>query len=170
MVPTFGPNSFPRVASEEATVALAERGVNTSIVRLPQVHNTVKQGLVTYLIALAREKGVSAYVGDGLNRWPAAPLLDTARLYRLVIEKATPGARYHAVDEEGVALRDIAHAIGKYLKIPVVSKKPEEVAEHFGVMAHFATMDAPASGQKTREWLGWQPTGPSLLTDLGNMV
>ena len=161
---------FPRIASEQATEALAEQGVRTSIMRLPQVHNTLKQGLITYLIALAREKGVSAYVGEGLNRWPAAHLLDVAHLYRLALEKGTAGARYHAVDEEGVSLREIAEALGRYLKIPVVSKSSEEAAEHFGWLAYFAVSDIPASSKKTREALGWNPTGPGLIFDLGRMA
>jgi nucleoside-diphosphate-sugar epimerase len=159
------PNSpMPRVASEEA--ALSKRGVRTSVMRLPQVHNPFKQGLVTYLIALAREKGVSAYVGDGQNRWPAGPLLDVARLYRLALEKGATGARYHAVAEEGVPLREIAEAIGRGLKVPVVSKTPEEAGAHFGWLAMFAGHDIPASSALTQERLGWHPTGPGLIADL----
>jgi nucleoside-diphosphate-sugar epimerase len=157
---------MPRVASEEAVEALAKRGVRTSVMRLPQVHNPFKQGLVTYLIALAREKGVSAYVGDGQNRWPAGPLLDVARLYRLALEKAATGARYHAVAEEGVPLREIAEAIGRGLKVPVVSKTPEEAGAHFGWLAMFAGHDIPASSALTQERLGWRPTGPGLIADL----
>ena len=128
---------LPRV-SEQTAMPMAARGVRVSAVRLPQVHDTYKQGLVTYLIALAREKGVSAYVGDGLNRWPAVHLLDAAPLYRLALEKGAAGARYHAVAEEGVPLREIAEAIGRGLKIPVVSKSPEEAAGHFGWLGFFA--------------------------------
>jgi nucleoside-diphosphate-sugar epimerase len=157
--------SYPR-ASEQTAALLAERGVRTSVVRLPQVHDTVKQGLVTYAIALAREKRVSAYVGDGLNRWPAVHLLDTARLYRLVLEKQEAGARYHAVAEEGVPLRDIAETIGHGLKVPVVSKSPEEAAAHFGWLGSFVGLDLRASSLQTQERLGWRPTGPGLLTDL----
>ncbi len=160
---------IPRVASEQAGVALSAAGVNVSVVRLPQVHDTVKQGLITYAVAIAREKGVSAYIGDGANRWPAAPVLDVARLYRLALEKAEPGARYHAVAEEGVAVRDIAEAIGQGLKIPVVSLTPEEAPAHFGWLAPFAGLDFPASSAQTRQRLGWNPTGPSLMTDLHNM-
>jgi nucleoside-diphosphate-sugar epimerase len=171
----FNPNHpNPRKASELAGVSVAERGVNVSVVRLPQVHNTVKQGLVTYTIALAREKGVSAYVGDGLNRWPAAHVLDTARLYRLALEKhATakrePGARYHAVAEEGVQARDIAEAVGRGLKVPVVALSPEEAPAHFGWLGMFAGLDLTASGAQTQERLGWRPTGPGLIEDLNNM-
>lgn len=160
--------SYPR-ASEATAVAQVARGVKASVVRLPQVHNTVKQGLVTYTINLAREKGVSPYIGEGLNRWAAVHVIDAAHLYRLAIEKQEAGARYHAVAEEGVPLRDIAEAIGQGLKVPIVSMFPEEAAAHFGFLAQFAQMDLRASSTKTQERLGWQPTGPGLLTDLENM-
>jgi nucleoside-diphosphate-sugar epimerase len=160
--------SYPR-ASEAAAAALAERGVNTSVVRLPQVHDTVKQGLITPLIALAREKGVSAYVGDGLNHWAAVHRLDAARLYRLALEKGSAGARYHAVAEEGVTLREIAEAIGRGLKVPVASKTPEEAKEHFGFLGLFAGMDLQGSSVQTRETLGWTPRGPGLIEDLEEM-
>ena len=160
--------SLPRV-SEVTAVALMERGVCVSVMRLPQVHDTVKQGLVTPLIAIARAKGVSAYVGDGQNRWPAAHLLDAARLYRLALEKGTAGARYHAVAEEGVRLKDIAVAIGGGLNVPVTSISQEQAQEHFGFFGFFAGRDSPVSSARTREQLGWNPTGPSLLTDLENM-
>jgi nucleoside-diphosphate-sugar epimerase len=137
--------------------------------RLPQVHDTVKQGLVTALIAVARQKGVSAYVGDGHNRWPAAHVLDAARLYRLALEKGTAGARYHAVAEEGVPLKDIATAIGRGLNVPVISISQEQAQEHFGFFGFFAGRDSPVSSAQTREKLGWDPIGPRLLTDLGNM-
>lgn len=148
---------------------MAERGVNVSVVRLPQVHDTVKQGLISYAVAAAREKGVSAYVGDGLNRWPAAHVLDTARLYRLALEKAEAGARYHAVAEEGVSVRDIAEVLGRGLKMPVVSLSPEEAGAHFGWLAPFAGWDMPASSAQTQERLGWHPTGPGLIADLEKM-
>lgn len=156
----------PRAASEEAAAAIATQGANVSVVRLPQVHDTVRQGLVSYAIAIAREKGVSAYVGDGNNRWPAAHVLDTARLYRLALEKAEPGARYHAVAEEGVPLRDIAEVIARRLEIPALSIAPEEAEAHFGWLAAFAGRDVPASSAQTRARLGWQPTGPGLIADL----
>jgi nucleoside-diphosphate-sugar epimerase len=159
----------PRAASEEAAASVAARGVRTAIVRLPQVHDTVKQGLVTYAIQVAREKGVSAYVGDGLNRWSAAHRLDTARLYRLALEKADAGDRFHAVTEEGVPVRDIAQAIGRGLNVPVVALTPEESSKHFGWLAPFVGRDVPASSVYTRERLGWNPTGPGLITDLENM-
>jgi len=157
--------AFPRL-SEETAEALLKRGVRASVVRLPQVHNTIKQGLVTYLIAVAREKGVSAYVGEGLNRWAAVHILDAARLYRLALEKQEAGARYHAVAEEGVPVRDIAQAIGRGLKVRVVSKSPEEAAAHFGWLAMFAGGDLTGSSAQTQRRLGWRPTGPGLITDL----
>jgi nucleoside-diphosphate-sugar epimerase len=159
----------PRAASEEAADSVAARGVRAAIVRLPQVHDTVKQGLITYAIHIAREKGVSAYVGDGLNRWPAAHRLDTARLYRLALEKADAGDKFHAVAEEGVPVRDIAEAIGRGLHVPVVPLAPEESFKHFGWLAAFVGRDAPASSVHTREKLGWNPTGPGLISDLENM-
>jgi nucleoside-diphosphate-sugar epimerase len=167
--PPVSSEAVPRSASEEAAASVAARGVRVAIVRLPQVHDTVKQGLVTYAISLAREKGVSAYVGDGLNRWPAAHRLDTAHLYRLALEKTNSGARYHAVAEEGVPARDIAEVIGRGLKVPVTSIAPEEAAAHFGWLAAFVGWDIPASSAQTREKLGWNPTGPTLLTDLENL-
>ena len=159
----------PRKASELAGASVSAAGVNVSVVRLPQVHDTVKQGLITPLIALTREKGVSAYVGDGLNRWPAAHVLDVARLYRLALEKREPGARYHAVAEEGVTVRDIAEVIGRGLKAPVVAMSPEEAAGHFGWLAMFAGFDFPASSAQTQKRLGWRPTGPGLIADLEQM-
>jgi nucleoside-diphosphate-sugar epimerase len=159
----------PRKASELAGVAVAERGVNVSVVRLPQVHDTVKLGLITPAVAIAREKGVSAYVGDGLNRWPAAHVLDVARLYRLALEKREAGARYHAVAEEGISVRDIAEVIGRGLKVPVVALSPEQAAGHFGWLAAFAGLDLPASSARTQARLGWHPTGPGLIADLEQM-
>jgi len=160
--------SFPRV-SEATAIALVEDGVNASVMRLPQVHDTEKQGLITPLIAIARTKGVSAYIGEGHNRWPAAHVTDVARLYRLVLEKATAGARYHAVAEDGVPLKDIATAIGRGLNVPIVSIAPEQAQEHFGFLGSFAGRDLRTSSVQTRANLGWNPTGPDLLTDLRNM-
>jgi nucleoside-diphosphate-sugar epimerase len=137
------------------------------VVRLPQVHDRVKQGLVTYAIAIAREKGVSAFVGDGLNRWPAVHRLDAAPLYRLALEKGPAGARYHAVGEEGVTVREIAEAIGRGLKVPVVSMSREEAAQHFGFLGFFVGVDCPASSALTQERLGWRlTTQPGLIADL----
>ncbi len=161
-------DKYPR-ASEHTAASLEKRGVRAMVVRLPQVHDTVKQGFVTYLIQVAREKGVSAYVGDRTQSLGRGPRLDAAHLYRLALEKGTPGARYHAVAEEGVPVRDIAEAIGRGLNVPVVSMDSEKAAEHFGWLAGFAGLDLQGSGAKTRKELGWNPTGPGLLTDLKNM-
>jgi nucleoside-diphosphate-sugar epimerase len=160
----------PRTASEKVAVGLAERGVRVTVVRLPQVHNTLKQGFVTYLIDLAREKGSSAYIGEGRHRWSAVHLLDAAPVYRLALEKGSAGATFHAVAEEGVPTRDVAEAIGKGLKIPVVSVSPEEAAGHFGWMSFFAGMDLPASSALTQARLGWHPTqAAGLIEDLDHM-
>jgi nucleoside-diphosphate-sugar epimerase len=141
--------------------------VRVSVLRLPQVHDRDKQGLVTYMIAVAREKGISAYVGDGLNRWPAVRRLDAAHLYRLALEKGSAGARYHAVAEEGVPLREIAEAIGRGLHVPVIGQTHEDAAGHFGWLGHFVGADAPASSALTQERLGWRPTTqPGLIADL----
>ncbi len=164
------PNSpMPRVASEQAADGVAAKGVRVSVIRLPQVHDPVKQGLITYLVAVAREKGISAYIGDGLNRWPAVHVLDAARLYRLAIEKGSAGARYNAVAEEGVPLREIAEAIGRGLKVPVISMPPEKAAEHFGWLGFFTAHDIPASSALTQQRLGWRTIGPSLIADLNAM-
>ena len=159
----------PRVASEEAVKRLTERGVNTAVVRLPQVHDTRKQGLVPYVLAVTREKGISAYVGEGSNRWPAAHVSAVAQLYRLAFEKAEPGAIYHAVDEEGVTGKAIAEAHGRGLKVPVVSIKPEEAEAHFGWLATFAVLDMPSSSALTQRELNWTPWGPGLIADLDGM-
>ncbi|WFR94151.1 SDR family oxidoreductase [Rhizobium tumorigenes] len=159
----------PRITSELAGNALLEQGINVSVMRLPQVHDTFKQGLITPLLDIARQKGVSAYVGDGRNRWPAGHLLDVARLYRLAIEKAERGARYNAVGEEGIESRAIAEALGRGLNVPVVSIAPEEASMHFGWMGMFVGMDMPASSAHTQATLGWRPTGPTLLSDLNAM-
>ena len=151
----------PRAASEAAVKGLTARGVNTSVVRLPQVHDTRKQGLVPYLLAVAREKGVSAYIGDGSNRWPAAHVSDVARLYRLAFEKAEPGAIYHAVDEEGVSMKAIAEALGPRAEGAGGSIKPEEAEAHFGWLARFAGHDMPASSAVTQQKLNWKPRGPA---------
>lgn len=157
--------SYPR-ASEAAAVALEERGVNASVVRLPQVHNTIKQGLITYLVAQAREKGISAYVGEGQNRWGAVHVLDAARVYRLALEKRKAGARYHAVAEEGVPLRDIAEVIGRSLKVPVVAMSPAQADAHFGFLGRFVSLDLTGSSVQTQKKLGWHPTGPGVIADL----
>lgn len=167
----FDPNHpNPRAGSEIAAEAVADRGVRVTVVRLPQVHNTEKQGLVTPAIEIAREKRVAAYVGDGLNRWPSVHLLDAAPVYRLALEKGPNRARYHAVAEEGVTAKAIAEAIGRGLKIPVVSLSPEEAAGHFGWMGFFAGLDMPASSVLTQERLGWHPTQKAgMIEDLDHM-
>jgi nucleoside-diphosphate-sugar epimerase len=156
---------------EQAAQAVAANGVHVAMVRLPQVHDTRKQGLVTRVIQIAREMGLSAYVGEGSNRWAAAPLKDVAHLYWLAVEKARPGTTtYHAVQEEGVSLREIAETIGKGLNVPAVSIPPEKATEHFGpFFGYAATMDMPASSEWTQKALGWQPTGPGLIEDLTRM-
>ncbi|MDR3467622.1 MAG: SDR family oxidoreductase [Xanthobacteraceae bacterium] len=164
-----GSDMHPRAATEEAAAAVAADGVNVSVVRLPQVHDTARQGLTTPAIAIFREKGACAYIGDGLTRWPAAHVLDVARLYRLAIEKAEPSAKYHAVAEEGVSMRDIAEAIGRRLKLPVRSIAREEAPAFFGWLARFAEHDVPASSDKTRQKLGWEPTGAGLIADLEHL-
>ncbi|MGF6495309.1 nucleoside-diphosphate-sugar epimerase [Luteibacter sp. 621] len=159
----------PRVASEQEGQAQLDAGVNVSVVRLPQVHDTKKQGLITPFIEISREKGLVGYLGDGSNRWPAAHVDDVALLYRLAVERAEAGARYNAVAEEGVAVREIADVLGAGLNLPVKSLTPEEAQAHFGWLGMFAGLDLSASSQLTRERLGWNPVGPSLLEDLRHM-
>lgn len=162
-----GPN--PRKTSELAGLAVANRGVNVSVVRLPQVHDQSKQGLITFFIQLSREKGVSAYVGDGFNRWSAGHVSDVARVFKLALEKREPGSRYHAVAEEGIPVRDIAEVVGRGLQVPVVSLSPEEAPAHFGWLSAFAGLDLSASSALTQQRLGWHPTGPGLIADLEQM-
>jgi len=159
-------NGTPRV-SEPTALALVARGVRATVVRLPQVHDRDKAGIVSYLIPLARQKGISAYVGAGLNRWSAVHRLDAAPVFRLALEKGTAGSRFHAVGEEGVSLREIAEAIGRGLKIPVVSLSPEEAAGHFGWLGMFSGMDNSASSALTQQRLDWQlAQRPGLIDDL----
>lgn len=158
----------PRVDSENTVVAMAARGVRSSVVRLPPtVHSSYDHhGFVPTLISMARKNGVSVYVGDGANRWPAVHTLDAARLYRLAVESAPAGARLHGVAEEGVPFRHIAEAIGRGLGLPVASVSPEEAATYLGFLAMFAQVDNPSSSDATRALLKWQPTQPGLLPDL----
>lgn len=159
----------PRIASEREGQALLDAGVNVSVVRLPQVHDTVKQGLISPYIEMARKKGTVAYIGEGASRWSAAHVLDVARLYVLALERGEAAARYHAVAEEGVTARDIAKVVGVGLDLPVVSLKTGEAAEHFGWLGMFVGLDMAASSAWTREVLNWKPAGPGLISDLGHM-
>lgn len=160
------PAKGPRM-SESAALELVAQGIRASVIRLaPSVHDRDDHGFVPTLISTAREKGVAAYVGEGLNRWPAVHRLDAAHLFRLALEQGTAGACYHGAADEGIPMRDIAAVIGRHLNLPVVSKSPEEAADHFGWMARFVAMDIPASSALTQQRLGWHPTQPSLLADL----
>jgi nucleoside-diphosphate-sugar epimerase len=166
MPPSPNPTTYPR-AAEAAAADLLDRGVRTSVVRLAaSVHGDGDHAFVPRLIQIASKKGVSAYVGDGLNRWAAVHLLDAARLYRLVLEKGSAGARYHGVAEEGVPLKHIATVISQHLNVPVVSKSAEQAADHFSWFALFAGMDLPASSARTQTELGWRPIQPGLIGDL----
>ena len=162
-------NPNPRVASELAGAALAEAGVDVRVVRLPQVHDPVKQGLISPFVDISRERGLVAYIGDGANRWPAAHVVDVAKLYALVLDRGVKGARYHAVAEEGVAVREIAAVVARGLDLPLASLSAEEAPAHFGWLAMFAGLDLRASSDWTRAQLGWTPTGPGLIADLEAM-
>lgn len=166
-MPLSGDAAHPRAATEEAANSVAEQGVHVSIIRLaPSVHGKGDHAFVPHLIHIAREKGISAFIGDGSNRWPAVHRLDAAHLFRLVLEKGIAGACYHAVAEEGVPFREIADVISRRLSVPIVSKDSAEAAKHFGWFTHFAAMDIPASSQQTQEQLKWHPIQTKLIDDI----
>jgi nucleoside-diphosphate-sugar epimerase len=163
----WGSGPQTRWATGEFVLSLASRGVRSSVMRLPPTnHGDGDHGFIATLVGIAREKGVSGYIGDGTNRWPAVHRLDSARLFRLAFEQAPAGATLHAVADEGVPIRDVAEVIGRHLDVPVVSISPEDAGEHFTWMAGFLGADSPASSALTREWMGWQPTHPGLIDDL----
>lgn len=164
-----GAHPLPRIASEQAGNALLDAGVDVRVVRLPQVHDTARQGLISPFIDLARAKGVVAYAGEGANRWSAAHVRDVAKLYVLALDRGRAGERYHAVAEEGVPMRDIARTIATGLDLPLVSLPPAEIPAHFGWLAAFVGRDMPAAAEWTRARLEWVPTGPGLLADLAAM-
>ena len=156
----------PRIATEQSAARALDAGIDMRVVRLPIVHGDNDPGFLKMLIDLARQKGKSAYIGEGANHWPAAHVLDAARVYTLGLEKGKAGERYHPASESGVAFRDIAEVIGQRLNLPVVSLKPEEIEPHFTWFSHFAQLDCQALSDKTRARLGWAPTMPGLIADL----
>ncbi|GAB2685724.1 SDR family oxidoreductase [Mucilaginibacter koreensis] len=162
---------IPRVASEEAAAAITLKGVNVSVVRLPpSVHGEGDHGFVPMLIDIAREKGVAAYIGEGLNNWAGVHRVDAARLYRLIIEQSTSPATYHCVADEAVPFKEITQIIAKHLNMQAVSITPEQATEHFGWLAHFAGIDSPASSQWTQLKLGWEPQQPGLIADIDSVA
>ncbi|HSZ57270.1 MAG TPA: SDR family oxidoreductase [Tepidisphaeraceae bacterium] len=166
-VPDSNPIAALRGPSEDLALSMASRGVRVSVVRFaPTVHGDGDHGFVPAIIGIAREKGVSAYVGDGLNRWPAVHRFDAATLYRLALEKAPAGAKFHGIAEEGVEFRKIAQVIGRRLNLPVASISRDQAADHFGFLGAFAGLDCPASSKLTQERLGWRPVQRTLLADL----
>jgi nucleoside-diphosphate-sugar epimerase len=163
----WGEGPRARHATAEHLLSLASRGVRSSVVRLPPTnHGDGDNGFVAFLIAIARDKGVSAYIDDGANRWPAVHRLDSARLFRLALERAPAGSTLHAVADEGVAIRDVAEVIGRHLDLPVVSIAPEDAGQHFTWLAGFLAADSPASSTLTQELMEWHPTHPGLIADL----
>jgi len=163
----FGVNQIPRVASEQTVLSFASQGVRATVVRLsPSVHDDGDKGFIPMIINTAREKGVSAYIGDGLNKWPAVHRLDAARLYRLALEKGNAGDVFHGVGDTGIPTKEIAEVIGKKLNLPVVSKSGDEAAAHFTWMTHFFGANDPVSNELTKQRLGWEPTHPGLIEDM----
>jgi nucleoside-diphosphate-sugar epimerase len=162
-------SNFPRL-SEEATLATVDKGVRGIVMRLSQIHDTHRQGLVSFLIQIAMEKKVVPYVGDGSSRWAACHVSDTARLYRLALEQGMAGSKWHAVGESGVTAKEICEALGRSLNLPAISISPEEAPAYLGFLSHFAALDSPTPNTKTRERLGWEPTGPTLIQDLNQLV
>ncbi len=166
-VPAIGDGPRTRLATAQSSLDFASRGIRSSVLRLPPTnHGDGDNGFMATLIGIAREKGVSGYVGDGANRWPAVHVLDSAHLFRLAVEAAPAGSVLHAVADEGVPIRDVAEVIGRHLDLPLVSVSPVDAGEHFSWMGGFLGLDAPASSALTRELLGWQPTHPGLIDDL----
>jgi nucleoside-diphosphate-sugar epimerase len=162
-----GGGVLTRLGTAQLALALASRGIRSSVVRLaPTCHGEGDKGFMATLVGIARDKGVSGYVGDGSNRWPATHRLDAAHVFRLALEKAPAGSALHAVAEEGVPIRGVAEVIGRHLDLPVVAISPEDAAEHFGFLAAFIGADVPASSALTRELLAWQPTQPGLIDDI----
>jgi nucleoside-diphosphate-sugar epimerase len=163
----WGSGPEARRATAELTLSFASRGIRSSVVRLPPTnHGDGDNGFMATLVAIARAKGVSGYLGDGSNRWPAVHRLDSAHLFRLALEQAPAGSTLHAIDDEGVPIRAVAEVIGRHLDLPVVAIAPEDAGEHFSWLATFIGMDSPASSTLTRELLGWHPTHPGLIDDL----
>jgi nucleoside-diphosphate-sugar epimerase len=166
-VAAMGGGPRTRLATAELVLSLAARGVRSAVVRLPPTnHGDGDHGFVAAMVGIARDKGVSGYIGDGSNRWPAVHRLDSARLFRLAVEKAPAGSTLHAVADEGVPIRDAAEVIGRHLNLPVVSISPADAGEHFAWLAGFLAADSPASSALTRERMGWQPTHVGLIEDL----
>lgn len=161
---------IPRIASEEAVASVAALGVHAFVARLPPiVHGEGDNGFIPEMITIARRRGVSAYVGDGHNRWPAVHRLDAARLFRVALEKGTTGTTYNGVADEGVPIREVAEVIGRRLRLPMISISAEEAVEHFGFLGRLLSLDIPASNTATRRLIGWRPTQPGLISDLDHV-
>ena len=161
----FGEGPLARWATSEFVLSLSEQAVRSAIVRLPPTnHGDGDNGFMATLVTIARDSGIAGYIGDGSNRWPAVHRSDSARLFRLAVEESAPGSTWHAVADEGVAIRDIAEVLGRHLDVPLVSVAPDDAAAHFTWLANFLALDSPASSEETRRLLGWEPSGPGLLS------